>query len=195
MFSTLKMQHSPRKTARIFFRLAKKRFRRNDQCRDSKVALRENPPEKEIGSDKGISNGRWASRGTPYKANLESRSLCLSVQADIKRESEVAAPRRLAAAGFRLKKRATRCFREERKKREKTWDRGVDRTWYQYQKDRHSNFCAFKFKISEFLDLIYYQISSVIELLYSYISTSIKCYLISRAVIMLLSRKGCRIAN
>lgn len=185
MFSTLKMQHGPRKTARIFFRLAKKRFRRNDQCRGSKVALRENPPEKEIGSDKGISNGRWASRGTPYKANFESRFLCLSVQADITRESEVAAPRRFAAARFRLKKRATRCFREERKKREKTWDRrGIDRTWYQYQKDRHSNLRAFKFKISEFLDLIYCQISSVIELLYSYISTSIKCYLISRAVVM-----------
>jgi len=38
-------------------------------------ALRENSLEKEIGSDKRISNGRWASRGTPYKANLESRSL------------------------------------------------------------------------------------------------------------------------
>lgn len=44
--------------------------------------------------------------------------LCLSVQADIMRESEVAAPRRLA--GFRPKKEAARCFREERKEREKT---------------------------------------------------------------------------
>jgi len=73
--------------------------------------VRENPSEKEIGSDKRISNGHWASRGIPYKVNLERVGLCLSVQAATTRESEVAAPRRLA--GFRSKKEAPRCFREE----------------------------------------------------------------------------------
>lgn len=46
-------------------------FPANDSERAIRAAMTtfgENPSEKEIGSNKRVSNGRWASRGTPYKA-------------------------------------------------------------------------------------------------------------------------------
>lgn len=50
----------------------------------------ENSTEKEVGSDKRVSNGRWASCETPYKADLESRPL-LSVRLEAGTSGESAA--------------------------------------------------------------------------------------------------------
>lgn len=69
----------------------------------------ENPPEKGVGSDKRVSNGRWASRGRPYKVNLESRTplsiRCSSGQTPRENPTRPRTGACCPLAGFRSKKK------------------------------------------------------------------------------------------